>query len=134
MMAPTMVALADGSHAVLGTGGSERIRSALLGVLLRLIDEDMSLADSIAAPRVHVSSDGTLHHESGLSPADEAALQALANERGWGDVSRWPGANLFFGGVHAVRRTTDGAVEAVGDARRSGSVGVVHPDGTIVVA
>ena len=134
MMAPTMVALTDGSHAVLGTGGSERIRSALLGVLLRLIDEGTSLAESIAAPRVHVSTDGTVHHESGLSPTDEAGLQRLATERGWGDVARWPGANLFFGGVHAVRRTADGAVEAVGDARRSGSVGVVHPDGTIVVA
>ena len=134
MMAPTVVALTDGSHAVLGTGGSERIRSALLGVLVRLIDDGASLTEAIAAPRVHVSSDGTLHHESGLSPTDEAALQALANERGWGDVSRWPGTNLFFGGVHAVRRTTDGAVEAVGDARRSGSVGVVHRDGSIVVA
>ena len=39
MMAPTLVDQPDGSRAALGTGGSERIRSALLGVLVRLIDE-----------------------------------------------------------------------------------------------
>lgn len=134
MMAPTLVDFADGSRAALGTGGSERIRSALLGVLLRMIDDGASLAEAVAAPRVHVSSDGVLHAEAGLSSADDAALDDLARRRGWDGLARWPGRNLFFGGVHAVRRHADGSVEAVGDARRSGSVGLVRPDGSVQVA
>lgn len=134
MMAPSMVDLADGSRAALGTGGSERIRSALLGVLLRLVDEGASLVDAVAAPRVHVSTDGVVHVEAGIPEADLTALSSLSAERGWGDVARWPGTNLFFGGVHAVRRAADGSVEAVGDARRSGAVGIVHPDGSLTAA
>ena len=131
MMAPTLVDLADGSRVALGTGGSERIRSALLGVLVRLIDDGADLADAVEAPRVHLTGDGPIHVEPGLPQADIDELVSLAQQREWPGVEQWPSANLFFGGVHAVRRTVDGSVEAVGDARRTGAVGLVLPDGTV---
>ena len=131
MMAPTLVELADGSRTALGTGGSERIRSALLGVLVRLIDEGRPLADAIDAPRVHVTGIGPVHLEPGLPDQDLVELDALARRRDWPGLEPWPQRNLFFGGVHAVRRAADGAVEAVGDARRTGSVGIVLPDGSV---
>lgn len=134
MMAPTMVDLPDGSRSVLGTGGSERIRSALLGVVLRLIDEGMTLAEAVAAPRLHTTASGPVHHEPGLPAADLAAVIEVSARRGWDPVEPWPAPNLYFGGVHAVRRDAEGQVEAVGDARRSGAVGVVLPDGTITTA
>ena len=134
MMAPTHVDLADGSRVALGTGGSERIRSALLGVLVRLIDEGSSLADAVGAPRVHLTGDGPIHVEPGLPDDDVDELNVLARQRDWPGVEVWPSANLFFGGVHAVRRTADGGVEAVGDARRTGAVGLVLPDGTVRTA
>lgn len=128
-MSPTLVQLPDGSRAVLGTGGSERIRSALLCVLVRLIDEHADLADAIGAPRLHVSPPGPIHLEPGIATDQIPALIALADERGWPGIEAWPAANLFFGGVHAVRQLEDGSLEAVGDRRRSGSVAVVLPDG-----
>jgi gamma-glutamyltranspeptidase / glutathione hydrolase len=134
MMAPTLVALPDGSRVVLGTGGSERIRSALLGVIIRLVDEGRSLADAVAAPRLHLNGRGPVHVEPGFDEPDLAALGALAARRGWPGVEQWPARNLFFGGVHAVRLAGDGTVEAVGDGRRTGSVGVVLPDGAVRVA
>lgn len=131
MMAPTLVELADGSRTALGTGGSERIRSALLGVLVRLIDEGWPLAAAIDAPRVHLTGTGPVHLEPGLADEDLADLATLARRRGWPGLEPWPQRNLYFGGVHAVRRAVDGTVEAVGDARRTGSVGVVRPDGSV---
>jgi gamma-glutamyltranspeptidase/glutathione hydrolase len=127
MMAPTLVDLPDGSRVVLGTGGSERIRSALLGVILRLVDEGRPLDEAVAAPRLHLNGTGPVHVEPGFDDADLAALAGLAVERGWPGVEQWPAPNLFFGGVHAVQRRGDGSVLAVGDARRTGSVGVVEP-------
>ena len=134
MMAPTLVDLADGSRVALGTGGSERIRSALLGVLVRLIDDGDTLADAVEAPRVHLTGDGPIHVEPGLPDNDVDELIVLARQRAWPGVEVWPSANLFFGGVHAVRRSVDGGVEAVGDARRTGAVGLVLPDGTVRTA
>lgn len=134
MMAPTLLELPDGSRTVLGTGGSERIRSALLAVLVRMVDEGRSLAEAVAAPRVHVTGTGPVHVEPGLPADDLASLSGLSARRGWAGVEPWPAPNLFFGGVHAVRRGADGSVEAVGDARRTGSVGVVRPDGSAAMA
>jgi gamma-glutamyltranspeptidase/glutathione hydrolase len=131
MMAPTLVDLADGSRTALGTGGSERIRSALLGVLVRLVDEGLPLAAAVDAPRVHLTGTGPIHLEPGLADQDLVDLDALARRRDWPGLEPWPQSNLFFGGVHAVRRAADGTVEAVGDARRTGAVGVVLPDGSV---
>ena len=134
MMAPTLVDLPDGSRVVLGTGGSERIRSALLGVIVRLVDERRSLADAVAAPRLHANGSGPVHVEPGFDDGDLRSLRTLARERGWPDVEEWPQPSLFFGGVHAVRLGDDGTVEAVGDHRRTGSVGVVLPDGQVLTS
>jgi gamma-glutamyltranspeptidase/glutathione hydrolase len=134
MMAPTLVQMADGSRVVLGTGGSERIRSALLGVLVRLIDDASCLADAVAAPRMHTNGIGPIHVEPGFTDANLADLSALAAGREWPGLEPWPDANVFFGGVHAVRRAADGSVEAVGDARRSGASAVVLADGTVLSA
>ncbi len=129
MMAPSLLAWPDGSRAVLGTGGSERIRSALVCVLTRLVDEGADLAEAIEAPRVHVGSDEQIHVEPGLAAADVDALARLASERGWPGVDGWPTPSVYFGGVHAVRRAADGTVTAVGDARRGGAAAVLLPDG-----
>jgi gamma-glutamyltranspeptidase/glutathione hydrolase len=134
MMAPTLVDLVDGSRVALGTGGSERIRSALLAVLVRLIDDESPLLAAIDAPRVHLTGSGPIHVEPGLEDDDLVQLADLAQRRDWPGVEPWPSASLFFGGVHAVRRAADGSVEAVGDARRTGSVGVVLPEGSVVTA
>jgi gamma-glutamyltranspeptidase/glutathione hydrolase len=117
MMAPTVV-LRDG-EIVLGVGsaGSNRIRSAILQTVVRVVEEGMPVAAAIAAPRLHFE-DGVVQAEPGI---DEAALGRL--EARDIAVARRPEINLFFGGVQAVERDpASGAVSGGGDPRRGGAV------------
>jgi len=116
MMTPTIANLADGRQIALGSGGSNRIRSAILQVLANVLEFDMDLEASVNAPRIHLEG-SHLNVESGFS---SLALEALESE--WPGVERWPGINLFFGGVHAVERLTNGEFRAAGDPRRGGAV------------
>ena len=53
MMSPTVI-LRDGElEAGLGSAGSNRIRSAIVQVILRLIDDGMAVDEAVEAPRVH---------------------------------------------------------------------------------
>jgi gamma-glutamyltranspeptidase/glutathione hydrolase len=118
MMAPTIVEHGNGTVTGLGTGGSERIRSALLLTLLRLVDLGEGTPSAIGAPRLHPSRD-EVQMEPGWAP-DVAAILRRGQP-----VNIWPGTNLFFGGVHAVTRHPDGSVTAVGDSRRGGAAVVI---------
>ena len=124
MMCPTIIEHPDGGVTVLGSGGSSRIRSAISQVVAALCLDRHDLTNAIAAPRLHAELDGagTVHLdlEPGLDPTTERRLlTAFANHR------RWPERDLYFGGVHAVRRTADGRLDGVGDRRRSGAATVV---------
>jgi gamma-glutamyltranspeptidase/glutathione hydrolase len=118
MMAPTIITEADGSVTALGTGGSNRIRTAILQVAINLLDHGMSLEDAVTAPRLHLEKCGTLSFEPGLGDAE----QLLAAHP---DARAWPDLNLFFGGVHSARLNAKGGVEGAGDPRRKGVAMVV---------
>jgi gamma-glutamyltranspeptidase/glutathione hydrolase len=115
MMAPTIILEPDGTVTALGTGGSNRIRTAILQVAVALLDHGLSLEDAIEAPRLHVERDGTVSFEPGLPEEAAAAFRALGEQ-----AKAWPERNLFFGGVHAARRHAKGGVEGAGDPRRQG--------------
>jgi len=117
MMAPTVV-LRDGEIVLgIGSAGSNRIRSAILQTVVRVVEEGMPVAAAIAAPRLHFE-DGVVQAEPGI---DEAALARL-EARGVA-VARRPEINLFFGGAQAVERDpATGAVSGGGDPRRGGAV------------
>ncbi len=117
MMSPTVV-LRDGElEAGLGSGGSNRIRSAVLQTIIRLIDDGIDAQAAVDAPRVHFES-GAVQAEPGT---DEEGLDRLA-ARGY-QLVRWEERNLFFGGVHAVARDpASGELHGGGDARRGGAV------------
>ncbi|MDX2418817.1 MAG: gamma-glutamyltransferase [Xanthomonadales bacterium] len=116
MMTPTIANLADGRRLALGSGGSNRIRSAILQVLANMLEFDMDLKQAVDAPRLHLEGN-LLNVETGFS---SAALEVLEAE--WPGVKQWPGINLFFGGVHAVERLANGDFSAAGDPRRGGAV------------
>ena len=120
MMAPTIILERDGTVTALGTGGSNRIRSAILQVAANLLDHGMSLEEAVEAPRLHVERDGTVSFEPGLPEHVESAFLKLGDK-----AHAWPDRNLFFGGVHAARRHGDGGVEGAGDPRRGGLARVV---------
>ena len=117
MMAPSLLDLPDGSTVAIGSGGSERIRSALLQTVAHLV-AGRPLAEAVAAPRIHF--DGTTSQlEPDVSPEIEVELASV------GPVNRWSRGSMYFGGVNAVRRHPDGRLEASGDARRHGAGAVI---------
>ena len=73
MMAPTVV-LRDGEpELVLGSAGSNRIRSALLQVIVNVLDHGLDAAAAVDAPRLHFE-DGLVYVEPGIATASlEAA-------------------------------------------------------------
>ena len=120
MMTPTLVTLADGGQIALGSGGSNRIRSAILQVLGNVLEFGMDLEQAVKAPRLHLEGEH-LNIEAGFSGAAMGALEAE-----WPGVEQWPASNLFFGGVHAVKRSAGGDFSAAGDPRRGGAVAIAN--------
>lgn len=115
MMAPTVVAR-DGAgdvEAVLGSAGSNRIRSALLQTIVGIVDHGHDAQVAVDAPRAHYEG-GVVYAEPGV-PVGEL-------ERAGRAVAPFRARNLFFGGVQAIRRTPDGALSGGGDPRRGGAV------------
>ena len=118
MMTPMAVSWPDGALAMLGSGGSNRIRTALAQTLVNLVDRAMPIADAVEAPRLHVEAGNppAVDFElAGLAEGDrEALLAAFPEARGWVERS------MFFGGVHTAKRDAKGNLRAAGDPRRGG--------------
>ncbi|MGI9406767.1 MAG: gamma-glutamyltransferase, partial [Hyphomicrobiaceae bacterium] len=120
MMAPTIVSGTDGSVMAFGSGGSNRIRTALMQVIARAAAGDADLEAAVVAPRMHLEKDGALSFED-FFRAEERAVLMDRNP----DAHAWDARNMFFGGVHAVKRSADGTFTGAGDARRGGVVALV---------
>ncbi|RDH83276.1 MAG: gamma-glutamyltransferase [endosymbiont of Escarpia spicata] len=114
MMSPTLAFLDQGRIVVTGSGGSNRIRSAILQVLSNLIDFDMPLQQAVAFPRIHFE-EGLLSMEPGV---DQSISSRLATE--FPRQRQWDSKNLFFGGAHTVMLEADGGLIGAGDERRGG--------------
>ncbi|NHZ72173.1 MAG: gamma-glutamyltransferase [Aquificales bacterium] len=118
MMTPTIVLKNGKTRLVVGSGGSERIRSAILQVLSNLLDFKMPLHNTVNSARVHLEN-GVLQCEHGCDPAAVDQLET------WGyPVNRWPTRSIYFGGAHSVSRTENGRLVAAGDNRRGGATAV----------
>ncbi len=123
MMSPTIF-LRDGvPELVLGSGGSNRLRTAILQVAVNRIGFGRSLEESVRAARIHVEPDAFCAE---LVDADADLLRALAEPYAHRSFS--PARILYFGGVHAVGRDPGGRTEGVGDPRRGGASITVLPE------
>jgi gamma-glutamyltranspeptidase/glutathione hydrolase len=111
MMSPSVVTGTQGVVLAIGSGGSKRIRSAILQVLSHAIDFGVPLQEAVDAPRVHWDGEH-LHVEPGLSE------ETLGDLRERWPVHLWSCLDVYFGGVQAVSPTGTGA----GDPRRGGAV------------
>ncbi len=111
MQAPTVVEHEGQLRLVVGSSGSNRLRSAILQVIVGTIDRDLDVVSAVAAPRVHVEGD-RIDCEGGVSSDVVAALRARGDQ-----VNTFGGLNLYFGGANAVGVTAAG-LEAAGDPRR----------------
>ncbi len=113
MMAPTMVLSGDEIELVLGSAGSNRIRSAILQVIAGVVDYGLDVRAAVEAPRLHFE-DGVVFCEPGV---DVEALTDAGRT-----VTEFRAPNLFFGGVQAVERDRrTGALSGAGDPRRGGA-------------
>jgi len=113
MMAPGILERKNGNKIIFGSGGSNRIRTAILQVILNLVDFGMPLEQAISFPRIHFEK-GLLNAEHGF---EEEVLSAISktflNHKIWNEKS------LFFGGTHAASGGPDG-YSGYGDPRRGG--------------
>lgn len=111
MMAPTMVMREGEVELVLGSAGSNRIRSALLQTIVGVIDHGLDAQQAVEAPRLHFQDD-IVYAEPGVD------LGALVDDV---ERVRFRDLNLFFGGVQAAL-SRDGRLSGGGDPRRGGAV------------
>jgi gamma-glutamyltranspeptidase/glutathione hydrolase len=111
-MAPTLVRRGGELELVLGSAGSNRIRSALLQVIVNTVDLGMPVQAAVDAPRLHAE-DGVVAVEPGI---DTAALAATGHA-----VTRFRDRNTYFGGCQAVARVGR-LLSGGGDPRRGGAV------------
>jgi gamma-glutamyltranspeptidase/glutathione hydrolase len=112
MMAPTVVLKEGVTELALGSAGSNRIRSAILQTIVRVIDQGMRAPEAVQSPRVHFE-DGVVYAEPGV---DVASLEKAGRP-----LARFRDLNLFFGGVQAVERDEQGSFWGGGDPRRGGA-------------
>jgi gamma-glutamyltranspeptidase/glutathione hydrolase len=117
MMSPAIAETSDGKRIALGSGGANRIRSAVTQTLVNLLDFGMAPREAVEAPRIHLEGP-LLSIEPGIP---EPALHAL--DAAVPSSHHWPAQNLFFGGVHTVSVEHGGVFDGAGDPRRGGVVG-----------
>jgi gamma-glutamyltranspeptidase/glutathione hydrolase len=117
MMSPTILSNGD-KIVALGTGGSNRIKSALFQVIWHLIIENKSLVDSVNLPRIHFEND-VVDIEKGINPEIIAKIA-----KNYPNVVKWNQRSLYFGGVNAVQ--FGDSLSAIGDSRRDGVALVRH--------
>ncbi len=117
MMSPTLVLTSNGGKLGLGSGGSNRIRSAISQAIINYVDFQLPFDEVVNNPRIHLEN-GHLDIEPGYSDAElENIMLSSGVEKFY-----WNNQNMYFGGVHAVLMNSDGNLEGAGDRRRVGHV------------
>lgn len=122
MMAPSIVVDATGNISALGSGGSNRIRTAISHVVSALVLDGLSPQGAVGSGRIHVEN-GVLSAESYRIPGGDETLNAA--RRLAPRYVAFTSDSLFFGGVNVAHRRADGSVVGAGDVRRSGTVRIV---------
>ena len=115
MMSPTIGLRPNGGVIALGTGGANRIRSAIMQSLWYLIASKMSPQASINAPRMHYEG-GELSLETFGWSLDMNELESVIPN----GINQFHEPNLYFGGVNCAVSQPNGEFDGAGDARRGG--------------
>lgn len=121
MMAPTIVVRDGRPVLVLGSGGANRLRSAILQVAFNRLGLGQPLDAAVRAPRVHVEDDAFFAELPAGDPPMDFSEAARAHGARFPRCDIFRERSLFFGGVHAVARETDGRLVGTGDPRRGGA-------------
>lgn len=117
MMAPTIVLKNNQPEIVLGSGGSSRIRTAILQVISNIVDFKMNVDAAVNSPRVHWENN-IFNIEPGFDQQKISQIALPSSD----ELVLWKQKNMFFGGVHTVIENSAGFIEGAGDRRRSGVI------------
>lgn len=126
MMAPTILRR-DARRIALGSGGSNRLRNAILQVLLGLVEHGVDVETAVRASRLHLepradrASFRAAFEDVDLAPGVADALRAAYPH----SPAVFSAPNLYFGGVHAAVANGDGSFAGAGDGRRGGAFVIV---------
>jgi gamma-glutamyltranspeptidase/glutathione hydrolase len=116
MMSPSILLQNSQPEIGLGSGGSNRIRTAILQVICNLVDFQMSVPEAVESPRVHWENNiFNLEPPLCILEQNRSELNLPPSTK----LVLWQEQNMFFGGVHAVRKTKTG-FEGARDSRREG--------------
>src|SRR3989449_827193 len=113
-MTPSIVLDSAGNvQMVVGTPGGPTIITTVTQVILNVLDQNMSLADAVAAPRIHHQAlpDKTYYEHGGLSDTTVQAMQTMGHKM---EQRRW-----HSGIVAGIYKTAGGWV-GVADPRYAG--------------
>ncbi len=122
MMAPTIFLRGGRPVLVLGSGGSNRLRTAIMQVAYNRVGLKQKIETAVSAPRIHVESDRFSAESPGVDPGTLNELR-----RRFSDSDIFPEKHLYFGGVHSVGVEPNGRMIGAGDARRGGVAVIVGP-------
>jgi len=118
MMSPTIIEqLGSNNKIALGTGGSNRIKTAMFQVIWQIIAERKTLDQAINQSR--------FHFENGILDIENGINQEIIDElkKTYKNINLWQNRSLYFGGINAVQQGSKNL--AISDSRRKG-VGLVR--------
>jgi len=116
MMSPTLFQKNNQTVGALGSGGSNRIRSAIVQAISNYVDFGMSPHDCVNSPRIHWE-----NNHLDVEPGYNNEIVEKLELPGDSEKIYWTAKNMYFGGVHAVFKDKNGNLEAAGDKRRVGA-------------
>ncbi len=117
MMAPSIYMKHGKPAVVLGSGGSNRLRGAILQVLTRHLMLGQTIEEAVHAPRLHNEGNRLDIEPDFLSEHDKH----LAMQMGW-QLNPWQQQSVYFGGVNAISCDSNGDLHGCADPRRGGAV------------
>jgi len=117
MMAPSIFVHQGRAAMILGSGGSNRLRGAILQVFCRHVLAGESIETAVNAPRIHNEGNILDCEPDALTNAERSFLQDI----GW-EIRDWSKQSVYFGGVHAITADATGNLHGAGDPRRGGFV------------
>ena len=114
MMSPTIIEqIGCNNKIALGTGGSNRIKTALFQVIWQIIGENKTLDQAVNHPRYHYENN-TIDVEKGVNQSVITQLECHLKK-----LVLWKNRSLYFGGINAVQQGNTNL--AVSDSRRNGT-------------
>lgn len=118
-ISPMIISKGDEPILAMGAAGGSRIPSSIVAVISRIIDQNKTLEEAMALPRVHPQNDGTIDLE--FTEKNSFTMEDSAFYVGQGHKVSIQREVARFGRIHAVMKENDGWV-GVADPDWEGSV------------